>query len=1041
MHSSLREIFFSSLLRNSILSHVILLITLLLGAVGIMRIPVSLFPDFTVPMIRVTVAWPGAPAKDVEQQITKPLEIELNNISQLESTRSISRPGFVSIALRYFPGQDMIQAYNDVKKRVDSITTLPRDSKIPNIETVDFYDSVTSLIIQVKGNVTSLRGIVAQLRETWSKLGFAKVGRRGLPEEEIQISLSAEQMIQNQVSIQSVAEAILASNDKLPAGELGQFNRPTELRTKALAVNARMLKHLPITIRGQPGLELADIAQVERVVKENEPFYELSGKPIIEQVLFRPKGGDSIQLARSLRNWLANNKDTLPSTIRIETFRETWTLVYGRMKLLMTNAANGLILVVGLLGLFLSWRTSFWVAMGIPIAIQGAIFVLWIMGRSLNIMSAFAFILALGVIVDDAIVVAEEAETQRQNGLSAKDAAIHAASSMIFPVLASSLTTVSAMLPLFFVRGVWADFLRDIPLVIVAVIIASLVECFLILPGHLARMPITKQKKWRITLDKRLDNISKTVAKPLIQWVLCNRGLVLLATVLFGSITSALVLSGHQPFLFYPKSDGEEIVVNVTFKPSVTIAAKKDYMRALEKSLWEVNKPYKKRGEDVIKKVIIGYNTLEYRRGRDRMGAAYPERYASMIIELADRDKRVLGNQKLIQRWQKYRPKSDNVASLETISTGGGPDQDDIAVSLVGDDLVRVKQASIALQQRLKNYQGVYDVQDDLPYGKDHALYQLRPQAQLANISKQGVGRQLQATIQGLSLGYIYEPNQSVEIKIGLKKAERNIFSNLYTLPIDTGNGVMVPLEALAEISFEPGFDVIPHADGRSAIKVMASIDETKADSASLNRKVWQIELPKLKKEYGIGYQRTAGALRQQQTLNDMGIGAFAGVVFIYIILVVIFNSYLWPIAVLLAIPLGLFGAIWGHYLLGLPISLFSLFGFFTLSGIVINDAIILLVRYRQLIVKMDRSEALISACLQRTRAVLLTSITTILGLLPILLDQSATARYFHTTATTIIFGLLFATCLILMVIPVLISLLEEGKYWCYKKLGIRWSG
>lgn len=1017
---------FQKLVASKVATKLILILALLVGMFGVYKIPTTLFPDFEMPIVRVSIAWPGASASDVEEQIIKPLELALKPISQLDNMRSIAAPGVASVNLRYYPNQDLIRAENDVKQRIDAITTFPENHKTPSVKAVDFYDAVTSMLIYGQEDSFEIRAVADNLKDKWLDLGFAKVVNEGLPNEEINIELTIEQMLQNQLGVSALATGIESSNYYAPAGEVGDAYKPVVLRSKLLAETAWELQNLPIRLQNSKTVLLGDVATITRKPEKNAVFYEQNNKPVIESRLYRPKHGDTVVLARILNKWLANNP--IPDGVRVEPFRQTWTFIYNRLQLLLNNAMSGLVLILLLLSVFIGWQMSFWVVAGIPIAILGAIFVLYMMGRSLNIMSGFAFILALGIIVDDAIVVAEETETQKSNGINPEKAAAKGASAMLSPVLASSMTTVAAMLPLFFVRGVWADFLLDIPLVIIAVILASLVECFCILPGHLARIKMSKPSATRKKLTALGKKITHNITTPCIGWALQNRAKVLGLASAGVVLTVGLLWTGHQSFIFYPKSDGEEIVVNVTFKPSTTISTKKAYMQALEASLWQAEEGFRKQGNALVKKVVIGYNTHKLRRPEDRMQAVYPERYASMFIELTDRDTRTLSNQKLITAWQQLQPKSYDVTTIDTISQGGGPPQEDISILLTGSSLEQIKQASMALQQKLKTYNGVYNIKDNLPYGKERIIYTIKPEVIKLGISKKDIARQLQAMLQGQSIGYFYKPGHAIELKVGLDTNTTDYLTNIPALAISDNAGNMLPLEALVNLHYEQGFDMIPHENGQAAVRITAVIDEENANMGQINQQLWNIDLPSLLAQYPVSYMPTADKLRQTQTLTDMLVGGMVGVVCIYLILVGMFGSYLWPLAVLSVVPMGLIGAIWGHYLLGLPLSLFSLFGFFTLSGIVINDAIILLVRYRELLGHYDYNEALMQACSQRVRAVVLTSITTIGGLVPILIDQSATAKYFHTTAATIIFGLLFSTALILILIPVVISLLDELK-------------
>lgn len=1010
---------------NKVAANILMWIALLAGSWGIININVTLLPEFEIPIATVITTWQGSSAEENADNVLRPMELALNGIQGLEKMQSYALPNFSLLTLSFQVNTDLNQALEEIKRNITPLS-LPEKAEAPIVNRVDYIDPVVSILLEGQNDAEELRNMTDTLEQQLQNQNVAKIETRGLRQEKIKIHLNIEKLQQHKLQIRDIADSLKNMVSTLPAGNIGKDNESVQLKAENIPKNTFEIAEKLLYIKGQT-YKLSDLASITREVDEDAVYIEKDGKPIIQMEVFRPTGGDSVSIGQNINTWLQKAQQNLPNGLKLETFREVWTIVYARLNLLFSNALSGLVLVIIILALFLGWRLSFWVVIGIPIAIILSIFVLKLSGRTFNVMSSFAFILALGIIVDDAIVVGEETASQKNNPESSgSQAAYWGAKKMLLPVLASSSTTVAALIPLLTISGTWGAFMLDIPLVIIAVIIASLFECFLILPGHLAHMKQTKPGLIR----KKINAIGLLCAekgfKPLIKFALNYRSTVITAVISFIAIAIVLLVSQHVPFEFYGGFDSEEIVINVEFNKDATLQEKKSFMQKLEQSIEVADQQLP---SPLIKNHLVFYN---YKQGnpQEQIQNPYPERYAALIIELTARDSRTISNENLIDAWRSTMPETpQSVANIEIKSVSQGPERSDLRYVVSGNNMQNLKASASALKEQLANYQGVYSINDDLPYGTDQTSFKPNIFGLNLGLTQEQLGFQLSMLLNTQKLTSLYEPLQAIDIDLGLSKEEKNRRAQLQALPIWIGQ-MSYPLSSIAEFETQESFDLLIRENGQNIINITGMVDLSQNNVQAIDEQIWQTQIPKIEQQYQVKFKKSQETQNQERVLNEMQMGAIIAMVLIYIILCAIFGSYLWPLAVMIALPLGLVGALFGHWWLGLSVGLFSIFGMFTLSGVVINDAIILLVRFKELKENHGFSitEALIEACGQRLRPVILTSLTTCVGLLPILLNQSATAKYFHTTCATIVFGIGFASLWVLIVIPVFVSLLEDLK-------------
>lgn len=1016
--------------QHKVAANLLMLIMLLAGIYALSGLNRQFLPNFATDFITVTVVWPGASAEDVAQSITTPLEQELRNLDNVKEMRSTSTLGYGNIVIEYEEGTDMGIALDQVNEHVGLVRNLPSDAERPEISKFIRNEPIATVILTGPARLEALRPMAYRFEDELLNRGVAKVELTGLPDREIAIEVDSENIADLGMSLPQLGQRIVGQSQDIPAGTVGDEESAREIRSLEKGRTASQFANMAImTTADGRRLTLGDVAQISMRPKDDavEVFYQ--GQPAVLMQLQRAETSDALRSAEIMQQWLEDTRPSLPKDIQLIVFDEQYELIVDRINLLLKNGIGGLILVVGILFVFLNGRIAFWVAAGIPISFMGTLAILWMNGGSINMVSLFALIMALGIIVDDAIVVAEDAMTHYQRGERSLQAAEGGARRMLVPVMSSSLTTIAAFLPLMLVSGIIGQILRDIPFVVICVIIASLIESFLILPGHLRssfhKHHHREESPLRKKLDRGFNRFRDHVFRPMAEWSLNNRGTVIVATGCALIISLAIVVSGHVRFTFFPTPESSRIVASVKFAAGTPPSDVKAYGRIMEDALWQTSNKLKDE-RDLVKVAVLQLNRGSFDGG---VTIERGEQYAMVSVELVTPDARTVRNPEFIAAWRDALPQLAGVEQLSITSPQGGPPGKPLDIFVSGADASTLKDAAESLKESLRSYQGLTDILDDLPYGKQQYIFSLTPLAQSLGLTIDDVGRQMRAALDGQLLQVFYDAHDEVEVRIMLPEAERNLQRTLDTLPIATPNGDTTPLANVINLESRRGLALLRHTDGQLGVHVTADVDPSVTNANQVIADLQQDTIGQLESTFGVNTRFEGKAQEQRETGQDMMAGALIGLALIYIILAWVFGAYTWPIAVMIAIPFGLCGAILGHLLLGIDLTILSLFGMFGLSGIVINDSIILVTFYKELRAGgMPVREALVEAACQRLRAVLLTSLTTISGLLPLLFETSLQAQFLIPMAVSIAFGLAVGTFLILLVVPVLLSLIEGAS-------------
>ena len=1008
---------------HRVAANLFMVIMLLSGAWALSALNIQFFPGFTLEVINVRVAWPGASAEDMEDGVTNRLEESLRTTEHLREITSTSSEGLSSISLEYETGTDMARALDRAQENVALVRDLPADIEQPEITRITPYEPVARLLIWHEQDARALPEWARRFERELLERGISRVQINGLAEQEIAIRFSIEDISELGLSVDQLGRRIAALSADTPAGNINRDTLSRQLRSPDKIKKASDYAQLPLSLGGDT-TRLGDVAVVERRARDKQTTLTYQGHPAVELQLSRLEGFDSLKSARIFEQWLADTRPALPPGLNLKVYDQNWQYIAQRIGLLLENGFAGLALVIAILFFFLRGQVAFWVAVGIPVSFMAALACLFALGGSINMISLFALIMAFGIIVDDAIVVGEDAMTHYQMGEPPLSAAEGGAWRMFAPVMSSSLTTIAAFVPLMTLGGFIGKMLFTIPMVVICVIVASVIESFLILPGHLRhsfeRMrgggELSERRK---KIEGWFNHFREHHFRRFVEAGIAHPWQTLMLAMAVVVFTVGLLLGGRIPFTFLPILESSVITANIQFSAGSPRHIVKGYLTEMETALDELDRAHP--GLILLYSSRLGENI----RGGGGSGAK-GDRYAGVLIELVPSDERDMRNPEFIRRLESRLPRPPELENLNITSRQAGPGGRDLTFQITGADAPRLKQAAEALKAALTDNPTVSALEDDLPYGQTQLVFELNAQGRALGVTRQDIGRQLRAAYDGYVTQVFQDGYDEIEVRVILADHERNGFTTLESLPIILANGEQAALGTIVDFKHQRGFETLRHQGGRLTAQVQGDVDEARGNANQITAEVANTILPELAARYQVQFNAAGNVADQQETFREMKIGALYALALIYLILAWIFSSYGRPLVVMAIIPFAIIGAILGHWLIGIDLTILSLFGVFGLAGIVVNDSIILVTFYRHLRAGgMPRQQAVVEAAVLRLRAVLLTSLTTIAGLIPLLFETSLQAQFLIPMATSIAFGLGFSTVLVLVLVPLLLNAYE----------------
>ena len=1009
--------------RHPTAANLLMVVMIVAGLFAFRQTNTQFFPDFGIDWVSVSVDWPGASAEDIDDNIVQAIEPEVRFLDGVKRVRSTSVEGVAKISVEFLPGTDMQAALADVETAVGQVSTLPRDSEKPKIKRIVRYDTINRIVISGPYPESSLKAIAKGIRDDLLDRGVDKVDITGARDEEIWVEVAPERLLELNLTLADISERIRGASQDLPSGNISGALKKT-IRSIGLEKSAAGIGRIEVrSLKNGEKVILKDIAVVRERFSETQPTLERQGVRAIELHVQRAVAADALEVADRVEKYLNDLRPTLPPNLLVETFDVQSELIRSRIALLLENGFTGLILVVLILFLFLSVSVAFWISIGIPVAILATIAVMLASGQSINMVSLFGMIMGLGIVVDDAIVVGEHADKQLRSGLGPIEAAELGATNMMAPVFSSSLTTIAAFMPLFIISDVIGDIIRGIPVVVVAMIIASLIECFLVLPGHLrGAFEIANgevkglRAKFNSAFYRFRDNRFEQIVLHAIRWRYTTISIAIAAFV----ICVGLLIGGRINFTFFPAPEANRMFASVQMNAGTPRDQTIKMVREMERSMRETEYALTEGKGGVVRFSILKFGMSVARGG---VPVSNADNFGGMVVELVESDERDIRTNAFIEAWR-ARIKPIPGMDIFTITPAqGGPPGRDVDVRLKGRILNDLKQAATEVRVLLERYNGVSDVNDDLQFGKREAIIAVNPQGRGLGFTTENVGRQVRNAFEGAIAKRFPRGDEEVTVRVRQLRNSDGIRS-LDGFRLRGTAGAEVLLNEVVDIREKKGFSRITREDGRRVVAVTAETDKAITNNNNVLEALERDGLNAIAAKYGLKADFAGRAEEQKTTLDDMKTGTLIGFSAIYVILAWVFASYTRPFVVMSIIPLGFVGAVIGHILLGYDLTVLSLIALVGLSGIVVNDSIILVRTIDERISNGEPTiEAIKNGACDRLRAVILTSATTIGGLTPLLFETSLQARFIIPMAVTIIFGLVVTTLLVLLVAPAIIAI------------------
>ena len=1018
----------SYMTRHRTAANLLLLIMLLAGAVSFPQMRAQFFPDVVIDNVTVSVRWDGAGPEDVDRAIVQIVEPALLGIEGVTSTSATSSEGSARIRMEFEPGWDMARGTDDTQIAVDSVASqFPEDADDPSVNRGFWRDRVTDVVISGPVGVEQLALFADEFVTRLFAVGVTRSSIRGIAAGSTIVEVDSLSLIRHDVSMAQIANAIGEEANADPAGDVAGSAR---IRTGVAKRSARDVAEIVLRSNADgSGLTVGDVASViEEGVDRNRAYF-VSDAPAISIRIDRSDQGDAIEIQAQVQAVAKVMMETLPPQVNIELIRTRSEAISARLAMLLENGLQGLGLVLLLLFLFLNVRTAFWVAAGIPAAMAAAIALMYLSGLTINMISLFALIITLGIVVDDAIVVGEHADFRaRVLGETPMVAAENAAKRMFTPVFSATLTTVIAFFGLVAIGGRFGDLIADIPFTVIVVLIASLVECFLVLPNHMAHSISTGSRiRWydlpSNMMNYLLDQFKKFLFRPFIRFVIWARYPVFAAVVLALASQAVLFINGDVQWRFFNAPERGSVTGNFAMAPGAKRADSIAQMQAFQKAVEEVGATYTaKYGRSPIDFAMaeIGGNT-----GRGLAGAdtKEPDQLGSIAVELIDADLRPYSSFAFVADLQDAVRRHPLVETISFRGWRSGPGGDALDVQFSGASAQTLKAASEALQTALTQYPEVSAVEDTLAYDKEELILELTPQGQSLGLTIDTLGRILRNRLNGIEAASFPDGPRSATIRVEVPAGELTAdFTD--RMLIRTAAGDYVPLADIVTVQQRSGFSTVRRENGIQVISVTGDISEDDpARAQAIMAELEKTILPKIAEETQVAFNLAGLAEQEDDFRNDATRGLVLTLAGIFMTLAWIFSSWTRPLVVMAIIPFGLVGTIYGHWWHEVPLSLFSVIGLIGMVGIIINDSIVLVTTIDEYAKERGLYPAILDGVTDRLRPVLLTTLTTVLGLSPLLYETSSQAQFLKPTVITLVYGLGFGVILVLIVVPALMAM------------------
>ncbi len=998
------------------------------GAIAMPTLKRETFPDLPLDTVEVSAVYRGAATEDVADTVCRRFEDAVDAVNGVEEVRCEAQQGKATASLEMLEGRDITVFLDDIKTEIDAIDDFPPDVEAPIVKILNRNEFVAAIAVTGEMSDVDLKSYAEQLKQRMQAItAISEIQITGFSDRQIRIEIPALALARHGLSILDIANTVGRQSLDRPLGELLQPDSDILIRLTEERRSVRQLEDL-VVVGSATGAEvkLGEIGTVTARFEDAFDRIEFDGRRAAMIRVFKNRSQDTLTAIDAVRAFVAEERARSPSSVAMTVTQDVSTIVRDRLTMLIKNALQGIILVAATLWLFFGLRFSFWVAMGLPVSFMGAFGVMSLFGLSIDMITMVGLLISIGLLMDDAIVIAENIATHFRGGKSPLAAAIDGTREVLPGVAASFATTVSVFGALAFISGDIGNVLKFIPIVLIITLAVSMVEAFFILPNHMSHAVHKRGEPGRIgtAVERGLSWLTENVAGHLADWAVRRRYLTLGLSLflLFASI--AMLAGGVVKFQAFPDLEGDVVEARILLPQGTPLNRTVQVTDHLLQALTDVDADLSRReaeGEKLVQHVSVQYgkNADAFERGAH---------VATITVDLLSSEQRHSLSDEILERWRATAGIIPDVVNIKFTELQIGLAGRAIEVRLAGLPLSQLKQASQDLQAWLRDYEGALDIDDDLRPGKPEIRVRMRDGAQVLGLDARSLGDQLSTALLGRVANEIQVGPESLEIDIRLAAEDRDSLAGLETLRIKLPNGREVPLITVATLEADRGWARIHRIDSQPTITIAGDIDRTRANASEVVRHTKTHFLPKLQQSYpGLSVifegEQASGAETQASIVRAF----MMGLIGVFLLLAYQFRSYILPPVMMMIIPMALIGVIWGHMIMGFDISMPSMVGFVSLAGIVVNNAI-LMVQFVNLGLAqgMEIEDAARAAARRRFRPMFLTSLTTILGLLPLLSETSLQAQVMQPLVVSLVFGLLATTLLVLALVPALLSVLHD---------------
>jgi multidrug efflux pump subunit AcrB len=1034
---------------NHVASNLLMGFLLFAGFLSLLNVVVEVFPEFDVDIITVSVVYLGATPAEVEEGVCVRVEEAVASIEGIKRLKSAAQEGIGTVTIEILEDADDQEVLDDVKAAIDRIETFPAQTEKPIVALQDTRREVIRLVVYGDATEGTLKALAERARDDLMNLPeISQAEVTGVRNYEISIEVSEDTLRRHNLSFAQVANAVGQSSLDLPGGSVKTDGGEILLRTKGQRY--RGLEFEKIVVLTRPDgtkLHLSDVATVIDGFEDSDTATRFDGEPAAMVKVYRVGNEGALQVARAAKAYVEEFRSELPSGVSVATWDDQSIILKQRISLLLRNAGYGLVLVFLCLALFLNFRLAFWTTMGIPISFLGGLWLVPQADVTINMISLFAFIVVLGIVVDDAIVVGENIFEYLQQGLKPMDAAIRGVREMAVPVTFAIITTVAAFAPLLFVTGNMGKVMRQIPVVVILVLLMSLVEALLILPAHLSGRPSGIGRLFSPFI-RRVEGI-QTWAQGKLQQVIdgpYHRSLEIALRWRYATVAAffavlllvvGVVAGGWIKFSFMPKIDADNMVAFLTMPQGTPVEQTEAIVARIEAAAREVaegqDAEVTHNGQPLILHIAttIGQQPSLNARGPNARRATGGDsaHLGEVNVELLGSESRSIASAALVSQWRERVGEIPGVVSL-TFQSNLFSAGDAISVELAHRDFPTLLRAVDELKATIAEYPGTKDVADSFLAGKRELKLSLTEEGRTLGLTLADLAGQVRAGFYGQEVQRIQRGRDDIRVMVRYPEAERRSLGDIERMRIRLANGAEVPFATVATIEEGRGYSTINRTDRQRVVTITADVDENAANANEINADLRETVLPVMARNFpGLTYDFEGAQRQQSDSLGSLKVNFLVAQFAIFALLAIPFRSYFQPLIIMSAIPFGLIGAVGGHVLMGLDLTLLSLFGMVALTGVVVNDSLIMVdLINRERADGIPMEQAVRDSGRRRFRPILLTTLTTFLGLTPMILETSLQAKFLVPMAVSLGFGIVFATAITLILVPSLYRILEDVR-------------